>query len=194
MRGKTITSGFCAARPPAPAAIVRVSADQPPAVAAEPSLLGRFRVDIKRSAELSRKTAKALLRLGGVAMLFAVSDSSLAQVSEVDSYERAVISQTKEDALAFIQEFRSSHLTGDLIESLRPEVAREVCADLPAAFQEHVTLAGSCGKCPWQKRRLVPAMLPPVRRNRLRLQHRRNRSRHNRLAEWGQLLPPVPGR
>jgi len=65
-------------------------------------------------------------------MLFAVSESSLAQVSEVDSYERAVISQTKEDALAFIEEFRSSHLTGDLIESLRPEVAREVCADLPS--------------------------------------------------------------
>jgi len=64
-------------------------------------------------------------------MLFAGSESSLAQVSEVDSYERAVISQTKENALAFIEDFRSSHLTGDLIESLRPEVAREVCADLP---------------------------------------------------------------
>src|SRR5262245_18580081 len=131
MRRKTITSGFGAALLLAPAAIARVSENQPTAVAAEPSMLGRFRADIKHSAELSRETAKALLRLGAVAMLFAASNSSLAQVSEVDSYERAVISQTKEDALAFIENFRSSHLTGDLIESLRPEVAREVCADLP---------------------------------------------------------------
>ena len=65
-------------------------------------------------------------------MLFAVSERPLAQVSEIDSYDRAVTSQTKEDALAFIEEFGSSHLIGDLIESLRPEVAREVCADLPS--------------------------------------------------------------
>jgi hypothetical protein len=67
-----------------------------------------------------------------VAILFAVSESSLAQVSEIDSYDRAVTSQTKTDALAFIEGFRTSHLIGDLIESLRPEVAREVCAELPS--------------------------------------------------------------
>ena len=67
-----------------------------------------------------------------MAILFAVSESSLAQVSEIDSYDRAVTSQAKTDALAFIEEFRTSHLIGDLIESLRPEVAREVCADLPS--------------------------------------------------------------
>ena len=73
--------------------------------------------------------AKAITGGFGVALLLA--PAAIAQVSEVDSYERAVISQTKEDALAFIEDFRSSHLTGDLIKSLRPEVAREVCADLP---------------------------------------------------------------
>jgi uncharacterized protein YgiM (DUF1202 family) len=65
-------------------------------------------------------------------MLVAVSESPFAQGSEIDSYERAVTSQTKADALAFIEEFGSSHLLGDLIESLRPEIAHEVCADLPS--------------------------------------------------------------
>ena len=78
------------------------------------------------------KSLKFLIRVGiGAAMLFAVNERPLAQVSEIDSYDRAVTSQSKEEALAFIEEFRSSHLIGDLIESLRPEVAREVCADLP---------------------------------------------------------------
>jgi SPOR domain len=56
--------------------------------------------------------------------------ASFAQ-SEIDAYDRAVSSQTKEAALAFLNEFGSSHLVGDLIDSLRPEVARQVCADLP---------------------------------------------------------------
>jgi SPOR domain len=67
-----------------------------------------------------------------VAALAAATDTAIAQTSEIDSYDRAVTSQTKENALAFLEEFRSSHLVGDLIESLRPEVAREVCADLPS--------------------------------------------------------------
>jgi hypothetical protein len=68
----------------------------------------------------------------GIAVLFAISASPLAQVSEIDGYDRAVTSQTKDDALAFLRKFRSSHLVGDLIESLRPDVAREVCAELPS--------------------------------------------------------------
>jgi hypothetical protein len=65
-------------------------------------------------------------------MVFIASESVVAQVSEIDSYDRAVTSETKEAALAFLDEFRSSHLVGDLIESLRPDVARAVCADLPS--------------------------------------------------------------
>jgi hypothetical protein len=56
---------------------------------------------------------------------------AIAQTSEIDGYDRAVSLQTKEAALAFLREFRSSHLVGDLIESLRPDLAREVCSDLP---------------------------------------------------------------
>jgi hypothetical protein len=52
------------------------------------------------------------------------------QTSEIDSYEAAVRSQSKAEALSFIKDFGSSHLVGDLIESLRPEVAQEVCTDL----------------------------------------------------------------
>jgi len=94
-------------------------------------------IQIHREGRLgnSPRRLKILLRLGiGVAMLFGVSERPLAQVSEIDSYDRAVTSQTKGDALAFIEEFGSSHLIGDLIESLRPEVAHEVCADLPSGI------------------------------------------------------------
>ncbi len=52
------------------------------------------------------------------------------QTSEVDSYDAAVTSQSKTEALRFIKTFASSHLVGDLIESLPPQVAREVCAEL----------------------------------------------------------------
>jgi hypothetical protein len=53
-----------------------------------------------------------------------------AATSEIDSYQLAVTSQSKETALAFIEEFGSSHLVGDLIESLQRDVAREVCGGL----------------------------------------------------------------
>jgi hypothetical protein len=67
-----------------------------------------------------------------VVTLAAATGNAIAQTSEIDAYDRAVTSQSKENALAFLSEFRSSHLVGDLIESLRPDVAREVCADLPS--------------------------------------------------------------
>jgi hypothetical protein len=57
-------------------------------------------------------------------------EPSFAQMSEIDAYDRAVSSQSKDAALAFLNEFRSSHLVGDLIESLHPDTAREVCASL----------------------------------------------------------------
>jgi hypothetical protein len=55
---------------------------------------------------------------------------STSQTSEIDSYETAVRSQSKVEALSFIKNFDSSHLVGDLIESLPPEVAQQVCTDL----------------------------------------------------------------
>jgi hypothetical protein len=55
-----------------------------------------------------------------------------AAMSEIDSFEAAVMSPDKEAALTFIEQFRSSHLVDDLIELLRPEVAHDVCANLPS--------------------------------------------------------------
>jgi len=52
------------------------------------------------------------------------------QTSEIDSYDAAVTSQSKAEALSFIRTFGSSHLVGDLIGSLPPEVAQQVCAEL----------------------------------------------------------------
>src|SRR5262245_12880658 len=66
----------------------------------------------------------------GVAALFAVSKGPVAQISEMDGFERAVTSASKADALAFIHEFSSSHLIPDLIELLPADVAAAVCADL----------------------------------------------------------------
>jgi hypothetical protein len=42
----------------------------------------------------------------------------------------AVRSQSKTEVLNFIKAFHSSHLVGDLIQSLSPAVAQQVCADL----------------------------------------------------------------
>jgi hypothetical protein len=52
-----------------------------------------------------------------------------AETSEIDSYDRAVTSQNREDAIAFLKNFRSSHLVGDLIDSLPPDMARQVCEE-----------------------------------------------------------------
>jgi hypothetical protein len=57
-------------------------------------------------------------------------ERSTGQTSEIDSYEVAVGAQSKTEALNFIKAFRSSHLVDDLIQSLSPEVAQQVCADL----------------------------------------------------------------
>ncbi|HEY7687338.1 MAG TPA: hypothetical protein VH835_01520, partial [Dongiaceae bacterium] len=82
---------------------------------------------------------------GVCGLAFAVCNGrSAAQTSEIDSYETAVkaavASESKTEALNFIRDFASSHLVGDLIESLPPAVAREVCADLkgggPAAARK----------------------------------------------------------
>lgn len=86
--------------------------------------------DLKESSG-SRRRPRWLVS-GMAMMLFTASEGVLAQVSEIDSYDRAVTLQTKEAALAFLDEFGSSHLVGDLIESLRPDIARAVCADLPS--------------------------------------------------------------
>ena len=74
---------------------------------------------------------RALLQLGvcGVALV-AIVQSPIAEVSEIDAFQRAISSQTTADALAFIKGFGSSHLVPDLIEMLQPNVALEVCASI----------------------------------------------------------------
>src|SRR5262245_47578900 len=84
------------------------------------------------------------LLLAAAANLIALASGGgrcLAQMPEIDSYELAVRSQTKADALAFIETFHSSHLVGDLIESLSPEIAQQVCADLRGGGPERARRA-----------------------------------------------------
>jgi len=79
----------------------------------------------------SPKGLRVLLPLGvGALALFAVTKGPLAEVSEIDAFQRAVSSQTKADALAFLKDFGSSHLVPDLIDLLQPDVALEVCSSL----------------------------------------------------------------
>lgn len=72
---------------------------------------------------------RILLPLSAVAAaLLAATGGSIADVSEIDAFQRAVSTQSTADALAFLRDFGSSHLTADLIELLQPNVALEVCS------------------------------------------------------------------
>jgi hypothetical protein len=68
----------------------------------------------------------------GLALLAIVGACSTSSTSEIGSYDVAVQSQTAEGALAFINANRGSHLVGDLIESLPPNVAVQVCSEMPS--------------------------------------------------------------
>jgi hypothetical protein len=84
-----------------------------------------------------RRNAKVLrvavpLSAGALALIAGIN-GPLAEMSEMDGFDRAVTSGSKEDAMAFIDQFGSSHLVPDLIELLPPDVAAAVCADLPSS-------------------------------------------------------------
>jgi len=72
----------------------------------------------------------------GAAVLFTLIDGSFAEESEIDAFQRAITSQSKADALAFMRDFGSSHLAPDLIELLRAGVALEVCSSLSDASSQ----------------------------------------------------------
>ena len=73
-----------------------------------------------------------LFLVGASAVALAVSvGPRTSQDLEINSnYKAAVTSQSKAEPLKFIRTFGSSDLVGTLIVSLKPEVARQVCADL----------------------------------------------------------------
>jgi hypothetical protein len=69
------------------------------------------------------------LSVSAVAFL-ALSKGPVAQMSELDAFQHAINTQSKQDAMAFLDGFGSSHLVPDLIELLRPDVAAEVCGSM----------------------------------------------------------------
>jgi hypothetical protein len=70
----------------------------------------------------------------GFALLAIVGACSIStSTSEIENYDAAVQSQTAESALAFINANQGSHLVGDLIESLPPNVAVQVCSEMPSS-------------------------------------------------------------
>jgi hypothetical protein len=66
-----------------------------------------------------------------VLALAAACSVGAGKTSEIDSYDSAVRTQSVAESRAFLNKFRTSHLAGDLIESLPPDVALQVCEDLP---------------------------------------------------------------
>ena len=81
-----------------------------------------------------------LLVVGAIALSTGIR-SRTSQTVEIVSYQAAVKSQSKAQALNFISTFSSSHLLGDLIVSLKPEVAEQVCADLQGSGPRKTRIA-----------------------------------------------------
>src|SRR5262245_21982588 len=66
------------------------------------------------------------------AVLFGACSIDAGNSSEIESYDLAVRTQTVATSRAFLEQYRNSHLVSDLIESLPPDIALQVCGDLPA--------------------------------------------------------------
>src|SRR5262245_4049494 len=121
---------------------------------------------------ISRKrcsqSLRALLAVGVSSVALCIGFESSGEVSEIDSYEAAIKSQNKTEALHFIRDFSSSHLVGDLIESLKPKIAQQVCADLqgsgPAKVREACEALGTAADLPGAGPTVVeprPTAAPP---------------------------------
>lgn len=73
-----------------------------------------------------------LLTVGIGLGVFAHIDYAFAELSEIDGFEQALAADSKEGVLDFVKAFPSSHLVIDLFELLPPDLAAQVCADLPS--------------------------------------------------------------
>jgi hypothetical protein len=78
-----------------------------------------------------RQQCRLLLGIGALACAMGAGEAAAAY-SEIESLHLAIVSRDKQAALAFIRTFPASPLVDDLIEMLPPEVAQQVCADLPS--------------------------------------------------------------
>jgi hypothetical protein len=77
---------------------------------------------------------RTLIGAGAAALLLvlvAACSINSGETSEIDSYDLAVRTQSVTAASAFVKQYGTGHLVGDLIESLPPDVALQVCGDLP---------------------------------------------------------------
>lgn len=97
-----------------------------------------------------------LLTVGIGLGVFAHIDYAFAELSEIDGFEQALAADSKEGVLDFVRAFPSSHLVIDLFELLPPDLAAQVCADLPGGIssagrracgrlQEAIALAPAAG-------------------------------------------------
>jgi hypothetical protein len=78
-----------------------------------------------------RQQSRLILGISALACMMGATDAAAAAYAEFESFHLAVVSRDKDAARAFIDAFPSSPLIDDLFVMLPPEVARDVCADLP---------------------------------------------------------------
>jgi len=105
--------------------------------------------------------ARSLLAVSVSLCVLAASASTLAAEGEIDSFVRAVTTQSKQDALAFIKTYPSSHLAPDLIDLLAPDVALEVCVDHLGAGHLPLAVLLACDR--QMRKELLPQRPPPLR-------------------------------
>ena len=98
------------------------------------------------------------LGAAAAALLAFGASASAETMSEIDAFQRAVSTQSKQDALAFIDRFASSHLIPDLIELLRPEVAVDLCGSFDSRSPR---VRAACDRVTKAARAVAVAPTPP---------------------------------
>jgi hypothetical protein len=101
--------------------------------------------------------SRSLVGAGGVLLVLTIAGAcatNLSGISEIDAYQAAVTTQSSAKAVAFINNFPTSPLVGDVIESLPPDVAIQTCAEI----QESARSANAC-----QRARETVASMPGKR-------------------------------
>jgi len=82
-----------------------------------------------------------LLPLGVIMHVICHSNDAFADISELDGFDEAISTGSKEAVLDFVEAFPSSHLVADLFELLPPDVAAGICADLPDGVSSRASRA-----------------------------------------------------
>jgi hypothetical protein len=94
--------------------------------------------------QVRRGILNATLAMAIPVIGISATTGALSEQSEIDVFDQALASGSREGAARFFEAFPSSHLGSDLIELLPPDVAAEVCGSLPSGTSS--AARHSCGQ------------------------------------------------